>query len=801
MKTLPKLKFSQYGVILTGLAIILAMLLYLSAALQVRSDISFFLPQNSSEMGKLMQHQLKQGEAGKIILIALQPGADTPADEHLARFNRQLAAQLKQNSDFTLVQNGQMDNSALIVEPYYNYRYLINTNNDRLFSKAALEKSFAQLLQRLQFLLTPLEQILFAEDPQMIWLGMLKQWHTQQLQKLHGVWFDQQGRQTLLFVKTRANGYDLVQQEKNLAFINKTIRHLNSRALPAVNSVLTGAPVFALASREAISQQIKNISVIASLTLMAFLYWFFRSIKIVILSALPLGFAVLTGMTTVMLVDGFIHGISIAFGITIMGIAVDYPVHLYSHTLFLTENHAKSHQKKTVIQTIWPMLRLGLITTLIGFAALVLSDFSGLRQLGLFAISGLFAAAMFTRYVLPLFPVTTDAAVPGRNESAYRKLHNFVNRPMPCILRRVAIILPVLAIVFIGFQHTRLWQKDLSALSPVPQEQKQQDFELRKAMDLPELRYTLILQSPTVEELLQRSEQLQPQLDALKQQGIISGYDMAARYLPSIKQQTEQQEKLPQASELAHQLEQILSHSTLQAKAFAPFIKAIEKSKQMQPLSFAALLTYSTHMITDKVQSLLFQQSTTPYAPALWTAVIPLQGVQADGLQQSLFNQVKLLDLKTQTETMLAEYRNEALLWFFAGSLLILAVLFSGSRTLADLLPLAWPFTGAVVLTIASLLLTGYSLSIFHLVTLLLVVGLGIDYSIFTFFSRTHTKDTTQEPEVAQVSVIICMISTIIMFGALSLSSLPVLKAIGLTASLGALYAFLLTLVISRPCR
>ncbi len=339
-----------------------------------------------------------------------------------------------------------------------------------------------------------------------------------------------------------------------------------------------------------------------------------------------------------------------------------------------------------------------------------------------------------------------------------------------------------------------MWEKDLSALSPIPQWQKQQDFELRKAMGLAELRYTLILQNESPEALLQQSEQLMPQLDALKKQDIISGYDMAARYLPSIKYQQTQQQKIPQADELQKSLQQVLDKTPLDSPAFKPFIHDIRVSKTMPLLSAEKLLNDTgSNLISDKIKTLIFQQNSS----SLWTAIIPLQGVHTNNLNlQSLItinNKLRLLDLKTQSEEMLAGYRYEALLWFFSGLFLILGVLFISSKKTSALIPLALPFSGAVILTIASLLLMGYSLSIFHLVTLLLVVGLGIDYSIFTFFSHKNFEKMKQTSEVSQVSVIICMVSTIIMFGALGLSDLPVLRAIGLTASLGAAYAFLLT--------
>lgn len=788
------------------LLLCLLMILYLHDSLRMQSDISFFLPNDKGEINSVMQHQLKKGEAGKIILIALQAKKNTSeksvSSQQLAQLSKTLSATLKQSKQFSLVHNGQLEVAEFIVEPFYRYRYLLNHNNPHSFSKEQLSNSFEQLLERIQFILSPIEQKLFAEDPQMSWFSLLQQWQTQALQKRHSVWFDKDGKQTLLFVKSKAEAYDLEQQRNNLDTINARIKKvlLDNHHSNDIDYIVTGAPVFALESKKSISKQIQIISVLASLGMMVFLYWFFRSVKIIIVIGLPLAFAILTGMTTVMLIDGFIHGISIAFGITIIGIAVDYPVHYFSHRLFLISHRNTSHSQ-VIIQSIWPMMRLGLITTLIGFSAITLSDFSGLRQLGIFAISGLLAAALFTRFVLPQLNI----AVPGYaeslvNQGAYASIRKIIQRPVSPVFRFLSIALPIAALFVILLSQTHLWQKDLAALSPVPQWQKQQDFQLRKAMGLPELRYALILQGQSSEALLQRCESIRPQLDMLQQQGIISGYDMAANYLPSIKQQLQQQQQLPAASELKQRLASVLGDSALDVNAFTPFIAAVEDSRHLTPLSSEVILKAKQagqNFVLAKLKTLLYPSHYDPSLSPLWTAIIPLHGVQHEikdtAILPLLNNQASLLDLKTQTEAMLAGYQNEALLWFFCGALLILLVLFVSSRRLTDLLSLAWPFTGAVILTIATLLLMGYSLSIFHLVTLLLVVGLGIDYSIFTFFPRQQANEATQLPEVAQVSVIICLISTLIMFGALALSELPVLKAIGLTASLGALYAFLLT--------
>ena len=182
----------------------------------------------------------------------------------------------------------------------------------------------------------------------------------------------------------------------------------------------------------------------------------------------------------------------------------------------------------------------------------------------------------------------------------------------------------------------------------------------------------------------------------------------------------------------------------------------------------------------------------------LWTSLVMLQGVnQPETLQLQLHGSgFTMLDIKQASETMLRNYRVQALQWFFVGGLMIVMVMYWALKQFKPLLMSLLPLLSSIILTMASLHLLGERLSVFHLVTLLLVVGLSIDYSIFSLNYMNHNDQS--DLWVSQVSVVICLISTIIMFGALGLSDLPVLRAIGLTAALGAFYAYLVTRIL-RP--
>src|SRR4029077_15898102 len=108
-----------------------------------------------------------------------------------------------------------------------------------------------------------------------------------------------------------------------------------------------------------------------------------------LLTLVPVASGALAGVAAVALGFDAVHGITLGFGITLIGEAVDYSIYL-----FVQRAADWRH-------SVWPTIRLGMLTSVCGFAALLPSAFSGLAQLGLYSVTGLVAAALVRRFVLP----------------------------------------------------------------------------------------------------------------------------------------------------------------------------------------------------------------------------------------------------------------------------------------------------------------------------------------------------------------------------------------------------------------
>jgi predicted exporter len=104
------------------------------------------------------------------------------------------------------------------------------------------------------------------------------------------------------------------------------------------------------------------------------------------------------------------------------------------------------------------------------------------------------------------------------------------------------------------------------------------------------------------------------------------------------------------------------------------------------------------------------------------------------------------------------------------------------------------PLAAAVVVTVALLLALQAKLNLFHLVGLLLVVGVGSNYALF--FERGSAPEDGADASRIYTSVFLCNLSTVIGFGVLALAATPVLRAIGGTVALGALLSLVFAAIL-----
>jgi len=771
------LKNSRNLILVTWIAIIAVCAGYSFSQVSIVSDVSQFMPAADSKQDQLLLNQLNSGVTPRLILIALQD-----EDKNLlSKMSRNYAAKLRQSGLFYRVDNGEnmIDKSERTL--LKKYRYLLDSNTQaNSFTAPALKSVFEQRFNELASPTATFNKQNLREDPTNAFLNVIMTLTQSRGNKTNrGLWFSKDGQRALLLAETIAPGYALEKQQLVLNTLQTAFDDLNGRT-QTTRLYMSGPSVFAVHSRNSIRTETQILSGIASVAIFVITILAFRSTRVVLTSALPLASAIIVATSSVGIIFGEIHGITLAFGITLLGVAIDYPIHVFSHL---------SNDSTVIgnIRKIWPTLRLGILTTIAAYMAMLSPGFTGLAQLGLFAMIGLTVAAVVTRWILPaLLP---ERWVPAHNIHSAWLNHILLEPSRGRIV--IAIIIALVAIITLWQHDSPIWEDNLTALSPISKKAIALDHQLRNDIGASGVNNILVISTAHLEQTLQQSEQLAKQLQVLIDSRIISGYDMASKFLPSLKTQAERQKMLPTEAVLRTTLNQAIESLAFDANQFEPFIQAVSQAKTLAPLQIEELTGTS---IGIRVSSLLYANNDQ------WIAMIPLAGLKQEGkilawLSAQNNPNLSYLNITAASNRLINNYRNAALERIKWSSILILLVLIVGLRSFKQVGVAILPVLLAIILDVLIILLGfGERLTLFHLVALLLVFGIGIDYSLF--FGRT--SEAKHRRLQTAYALCVCAISTFTVFAILAFSTTPVLAYLGKTVALGVVLCFFSAMLLSQ---
>ena len=333
-----------------------------------------------------------------------------------------------------------------------------------------------------------------------------------------------------------------------------------------------------------------------------------------------------------------------------------------------------------------------------------------------------------------------------------------------------------LALLALTISDRHILHLNVDSLSPINEARRAEGKMLRNDLGFWYGGSMMLVTAPDKEGVLQYSEFLQPYLDDLVSQSVIEGYDMAAHFLPSVKTQQKNQQQLLESGKIAQNLAIAMADTPFRPKVFEPFLDELSTAAKLLPVSIERL---ENSVIGKKLSSLVFDFSDDS------GGVILLHGVN-DDIRIKEFadshDDLYYMHLKSASTDLVARSVDRVSISILGCILIIYIALGLAFRSFFRPLKIMIPTFSAAVTAAAILVFSGNPLSIFHLISLLLVVGLGLDYALF--FNRL--PDNKAEWDTTFKSLWVCAITTILVFGILMFSNTPPLKAIGITVGVGA---------------
>lgn len=768
---LPGSKANAISRYLVVLALFAALATFATKTIRIESDFAAFLPPSTTSEERLLIAQLRDGLVSRLMLIALE-GAD---EKSLTQASRKLVSRLNASPEFEYAANGSIDQFVTQAEVLMRYRYVLSpaVTADK-FTQQGLRAAFEEQLSQMASPLGALSRMIVARDPTGEFLAIVRQLDPGAAPTLrNGVWFSTDGKRAFLIAQSRAPGFDSDRQELAMAVVRNAIAETS----PGVNVLLTGPGVFAAESRRLIRGDAERLSALSALFILALLIFVYRSPQAIMLVALPVAFGLLAGVLVVNALFGAVHAITLGFAATLIGEAVDYPSYLLLNT-------APGEAARSGARRLRITMALAVLSTVVSALALTLSHFQGLAQLGVLTMSGVFVAGLTTQYLLPWLLGDRPLHFPRLQIPSIAPLRS----RWPSWITAMGVIA---AGAWLAWLNPQWWQRDLAGISPVPQAMRELDGQLRREMGAPEVSVFMASRGATQEAALQVAQDALPVLQRWKAQKQIRSFESPAWYLPTVEIQRQRIAALPAPALLEQNLRRALQGLAFKPDAFQPFAQEVEAARTGGPVT---LTSYKGTPLGARLNALVVELE------GQWLALTPMGGViEPDALARELAatpnSASHLVDLKQVSSNMVDGFRREALAQAAWGAGLIMLLLVVGLRSLPRAMHVGLPAGAALVLTVAVLAASGEKLSVFHLVALLLVLGIGLNYALF--FERVavdkHERDRTR------LSLLVCSTSTIITFGLLALSSTPVLHAIGSTVALGAVFALILSALWARP--
>ncbi|MET0541029.1 MAG: transporter [Variovorax sp.] len=778
------------GVLLVWLALVLAGAAIVSRT-HFSADLSAFLPASPDARQRVLIEQLQTGVASRTLLIGIEGGRDAA---QRAEVSRALGRAMRASGLYDQVQNGDTSDYADTGTFVFEHRYLLAPDlTPERFTAQGLRDAIDETLSLLGTPAGNIVKPLLERDPtgetQRIAEGLIPASSPRTEQ---GVWVSRSAPRAMLLAGTKASGSDLDAQALAIARVRSEFARV-AQALGVPESerprlLMSGAPVFSVTSRDQIKGEAIQLAIIGGIVMSGLLLLAFASPRALVIAVLPVATGVVGGTATVALVFGEVHGLTMGFGSTLIGETVDYAIYYLIQARVVGAAAVPGTGWQRWRDLNWPTVRLGLLTSVCGFAALLFSGFPGLAQLGVFSIAGLVAAALATRYGLPM--LAPDGATGMGMRHLMAQMAGGIVRGLPR-LRGLFVALGIGAIILLVWQGGDLWRANLSAMSPIKQAASDLDARLRDDIGASDGRTLVVIQAPDEQAVLRATEGASARLEALVEQGELTGFETVTRLLPSLDMQRRRVESIPDAATLRSRLAEATAGGPLPAARLEPFIAEVEKARTLKPITRADLADGPLGAV---VNALLFERP-----GGGWSALIALHtGERFDPVRLaaalSPMPEVQVVDVKVELDGLYTRYLHEAFVQVMLGALAVVVLLGLYLRSGRRLLAVCQPLALAVLLTLGGMALLHVPLGILHLVGLLLIVAVGSNYALFF----DQLQETGRADADTLASLMLANLTTVVSFGLIAISDIPALSAIGRIVAPGALLALLLSAAFVR---
>ncbi len=683
------------------------------------------------------------------------------------------------------------------IERLARYRASLFTDDDaeRLADRLTYEAVYENLAEWKRLLTespAPLMSNALYEDPLRIdelFIGKLDAVRSggMRLDLRGGRLFSEDGRHVLIMAIPDFPATDTRRGRDLIAFLGDVIRTVErGDASGRVRVSHFGGHLASLENAASIKADIKltvtlSVVAIAALSLLVYRRWW-----LVLLTFVPVFFGGTFALGVVRCFDPYISAITIGCGSMLIGISVDYAVHVLYAADRLAGRTGVRKEMIRVVERLYVPILLSAATTFGAFCILHFSVLPGYRSLGHFAAPGIIAAALFSITVLPILVVRLPG---GRGRGPVCRLTGFFSsilshasrhRSSYCILVTVVSLLALVGLGRLGFEG------DIQKLNSITPQTRLAWEGITDRFGEMMSSTAFAVRGSDLEEALGKSEMLAAHLKSTRESANIAMVSTVAELMPSQRTQVKNRRRWEifwneeRLGELREHVERACRELRMRPEAFAEFFESLPGSTP--PIVYE---DYSQGLLGDLLSA---------YVSPGEDDVVVLTRVK---LKDAGAFEALAGDMKRHVPGIIAyngsffvrhvvELIYREMIRLGAITLcFIVVVLLLFVRRLGLVAAILLPLFVSMLWTLGCLGWLGVRLNLMNSVVAVFVFALVVDYGIFLTMSLRGPPGADRE-HVPQTcgAILISALTTMCGMGALVFARHPALHSIGVTAIL-----------------
>jgi len=556
---------------------------------------------------------------------------------------------------------------------------------------------------------------------------------------------------------------------------------LNHAFKGKVSSEYFGGVLVAVANAKQIKKDIQLTVGIAITFLLIILIVFYRRLSVPLILFTPTAFGALLAVALLFLIRTRISAISLGIGSVLLGITLDYALHILTHI-------RSNNNVKALYQEITKPILMSSLTTALAFLCLLFLDSQALQDLGLFAALSVLGASTFALIFIPLV----------YKEQSHAKKSTVIDKVASYSFHKNKWALIGLALLFFMsyFTYNKVtFNNDLANLNFEPTELREAQDRLDALTNINSKSVYIAAYGTNENNVLLANDSIFSTLKDLKEKDSIIGFSSISALIKSTEIQKQQLTTWNSfwSEEIKQNTQNNLIESGLKLgfkpSSFQEFYTHLNSG--FTTLEIEAFKAFKTISVDDYIAT---KDNFTTI-----TTLVKLKDEQAENLFNKFENdlQTLVIDRKQMNETFLGNLKTDfnSLVGYSFIVVLLLLLLFyrSFSLTLVTLLPIALTW----FLTIGIMGLLDIQFNIFNIIITTFIFGLGIDYSIFITNGLLHELRTGESSlPTHKTSILLSVITTILGVGVLIFAKHPALHSISLVSLIGILSSMLISFTL-----